>query len=64
MLRVCLVREETMMTGKLEGKGVVWRPAPQAPPSTGSSGVLLGTAKGLMASYRQATNKIKKFLEI
>ena len=31
--------------------------------STGSSGVLLGTAKGLMASYHQATNKIKKFLE-
>ena len=30
VLRICVVCEEMMMPGKLEGKGVVWRPVPRA----------------------------------
>lgn len=60
-LRVCVGCEEWII-GRLEGKRLSQDTRPQ-----GSSDLLLemgGLNEGVMASYGQATNKIKKFLEI
>ena len=57
--RVCVVCEEMLTTGKLEGKGVGLDTS-----SKDFSSILLGMATGLMASCCQATTKIKRFLEI
>ena len=61
-LRVCGGCEEQMITERLERKGVGLEARPK-----GSSNLLLARdrfKKGFMASSHQATNKIKKFLEI
>lgn len=57
--RVLVVCEE-MMIRRLEGKGVNLEAS-----FKGSSGIILGMGKGVMATYYlRAASKIKKFLEI